>query len=151
MSEMKPLGRKLPKSFDFGSFLRSHDLLHEVAHGFSRFILLLSGGVGVGAEGKSSVVVAQHTGHRFDVYTVLQCQGCEGMAEVVESDVFQPGVLQDLLMKVDHGIRVVPFASDRGGEHIGIARVRFMFLNQQVYRHLRDGDFSGRSLRLGTG
>lgn len=39
------------------------------------------------------------------------------VAEVVESDVFQPGALQDLLMKVDHGIRVVHFASDRGGKH----------------------------------
>ena len=62
------------------------------------------------------------------------------MAEVVESDVFQAGVLQDLLVKVDYGIRVVHFASDRGGEHIGISWVLFVLLNQQVYCHLRDGD-----------
>ena len=54
-------------------------------------------------------------------------------------------------MKVDHGIRVVHFASDRGGEHIGISWVLFALLNQQVYCHLRDGDFPDGSLRLGAG
>ena len=65
ISEMKPLGRKLPKSYDFGSFPRSHDLPNETAHGFRRFALLLPGGVGVDAESESGVVVPQHTGHRF--------------------------------------------------------------------------------------
>ena len=95
----------------------SHDLLHEVPHGFRCFVLLLPGGVGVGAESESRVVVAQHAGHRFDIHAVLQRQGCEGVSEVMKSDVFQPRVFQDLLVKVDHGIRVVHFSSVRVGRN----------------------------------
>ena len=84
----------LPSCPAFFAFFCSHDLLHEVSHGFRCFVLLLPGGVGVGAEGESSVVMAQHAGHRLDVYAVLQCQGCKGMsfaimgADVHESCVF---------------------------------------------------------------
>ena len=49
-----------------------HHLRHEAAHGFRRLVLHLAGGVGVGAEGESCIVVAQHTGDRLDVYAVLQ-------------------------------------------------------------------------------
>ena len=47
-------------------------------------------------KGESGVVVAQHTGHCLDIHAVLQCQGCEGMAEVMKSDVFQPCVFQNI-------------------------------------------------------
>ena len=57
----------------------SHHLGHEISHGFRRLVLHLSGGVGVGAQGEAHVVVSQHTGHRLDVYAVLQRQGCEGV------------------------------------------------------------------------
>ena len=56
-----------------------HHLGHEISHGFRRLILHLAGGVGVGAEGKPCVVVAQHTGDRLDVHAVLESQGCEGV------------------------------------------------------------------------
>ena len=36
----------------------SHDLIHKISHLFCRLLLLLAGGVGVGAEGESGVVVA---------------------------------------------------------------------------------------------
>ena len=42
-------------------------------------VLLLPGGVGVGAEGKPGVVVAQHGGYGFHVHAVLQGRGGEGM------------------------------------------------------------------------
>ena len=56
-----------------------HHLAHEVSHGFCRLILHLPGGVGVGAKGEARVIVAQHTGDRFDVHAVLQGQSGEGM------------------------------------------------------------------------
>ena len=46
-------------------FLSLSNLLHEVAHGGSRLVLLLASGVGVGPQGKPGVEVAQHGGHRF--------------------------------------------------------------------------------------
>ena len=56
-----------------------HHLGHEISHGFRRLILHLPGGVGVGSEGESGIVVAQHTGDSLDVHAVLQGQGGEGM------------------------------------------------------------------------
>ena len=40
-----------------------HDLLHEVPHGLGGLVLLLPGGVGVGAQGEPGVEVAQHGGY----------------------------------------------------------------------------------------
>lgn len=61
------------------SLISSHHLCHEAAHGLCSFVLLLTGGVGVGAESEARIVVAQHTADSFDVYAVLQGQRCEGM------------------------------------------------------------------------
>ena len=55
-------------------------LRHEVAHGLGCLVLLLSGGVGVGAESEPCVVVAQHGGDGLDVYAILKGQGGEGVA-----------------------------------------------------------------------
>lgn len=57
-------------------FSALHDLFHDISHGLSGIILFLPRGMSVGAEGKTSVVVAQHTGHGFDIHTILQ--GCSG-------------------------------------------------------------------------
>ena len=56
-----------------------HHLRHETAHGFRRLILHLPGGVSVGAQGKSRVVVAQDAGHRLDVHAVLEGQRGKGV------------------------------------------------------------------------
>ena len=53
------------------------DLCHKISHSFRRLILHLSGGMGVGAEGKSGVIVSQHIADGFYVHTVLEGQGCE--------------------------------------------------------------------------
>ena len=63
----------------FAFFFCSHDLRHKAAHGLRGFLLLLPGGVGVGAERKSRVIVSQHTADRFYVHTVLQRQRGEGV------------------------------------------------------------------------
>ena len=40
--------------------LLSHDLVHEISHLFCGLLLLLAGGVGIGAEGEACIVMAQH-------------------------------------------------------------------------------------------
>ena len=35
--------------------------------------------MGVGIEGESCGEVTEHTGHRLDIHSVLQSNGCEGM------------------------------------------------------------------------
>ena len=52
-----------------------HYLRHKAAHSPGGLILFLTGGVGIGAEGKPGVVVTQHSGYGFHVHTVLQCHG----------------------------------------------------------------------------
>ena len=55
----------------FLSSFCSHDLRHKAAHGLCGFVLLLAGGVGVGAQREARVVVAQHAADGFDVHAVL--------------------------------------------------------------------------------
>lgn len=57
---------------DIFAFILLHDLGHEISHSSCCLILNLSGGVGVGAEGKSGIVVVQHTVDAFHVYAVLE-------------------------------------------------------------------------------
>ena len=42
--------------------------------------------MGVGVQSEAGGEVTQHSGHGLDVYTILQCDGCEGVSEVVEPD-----------------------------------------------------------------
>ena len=123
-------------------FFCLHDLRHEAAHGLCGLVLLLSRSVGVGAECKSGVIVAEHTADGFDVHSVLQCQRCEGMSEVVKSDVRQSRVLQDLLVQVYDGVWVVHLTGCRRGEHVGILGMLFVFGNQQVNSLLRYADLA---------
>ena len=51
--------------------ISSHHLCHEAAHGLCGFVLLLTGGVGVGAESEPRIVVPQHTADSFHVHAVL--------------------------------------------------------------------------------
>ena len=52
---------------------------HDAAYGPGGLVLFLAGGVGVDAEGKSSVVMPQHGGICFHVHTVLQRHCREGV------------------------------------------------------------------------
>ena len=40
--------------------------------------------MGIGVQGEACGEVAQHAGHRFDINTVLEGDGCEGETEIVE-------------------------------------------------------------------
>ena len=83
-------------------FLFLSNLFHETAHGGGGFVLLLASGVGVSPQSEPGIEVAQHGGHCFHIHTVLQRRGSESMAEVMESEVLQAGILQDLLVEVHH-------------------------------------------------
>ena len=65
------------------SLISSHHLCHEAAHGLCGFVLLLTGGVGVGAESEPRIVVPQHTADSFHVHAVLQGQCGKGVSEIV--------------------------------------------------------------------
>lgn len=140
----------LPNRCAVGFPLRplSH-LRHEVAHGLRCLVLLLSGGVGVGAERESCIVVAQHGGDGFDVYAVLKSQGGEGVPEVVEPEVLQASVLQDALVQGSHRIRVVHGSGAGGREEPGVTWVLGVLLDEQLHCFLWDGDLPDRVLRLG--
>ena len=58
----------------------------DISHGLGSFLLCRGGDVGIGIQGESCGEVAQHAGHRLDIYSVLQRNGCEGVAESMESD-----------------------------------------------------------------
>ena len=50
--------------------------------------------------------MAQGTGQRLDVHTILQGQRCEGVSEVMESNVLSADGFQDFVMCMTEGIRV---------------------------------------------
>ena len=97
----------------FLRFYCLHDLRHEAAHRLCGLVLLLPCCVSVGSQGKSCIVVTEHTADRFHVHTILQCQRCEGMSEIMKSDVRQPRILQYFLMQVYDGIGIVHLPCDR--------------------------------------
>ena len=90
-----------------------HDLCHKISHCLRCSVLLLSDGVGVGAEGEACVVVSQHTGNRFHIHTVLESQGRECVSQVVGADVFQPNVFSDFLVELHHRVWMVHLSRDR--------------------------------------
>ena len=107
--------------------------------------------MGVGAEGKACVVVPQHTADRFHVDAVLESYCGEGVSQTVQRDVLQVGILEDFLVELRHGVRVVHLSGARGGKHILVVRVLAVLLDQEVYRLLGDGDPADRSFGFGAG
>jgi len=55
----------------FAEFFALHDPCHKISHRL-RCSVLLSGGVGVGAEGEAGIIVPQYTDDSFDIYPVLE-------------------------------------------------------------------------------
>ena len=105
-------------------------LRHEVSHLFCGTSLHLPRGVRVGAERKAGVIVTQHRGYCFDIYTVLQCQGCKRVSQVVEPDMIQSRVLEDTLVERHDRVGVIHFAGPAGREHPRIVRVLGVLLLQ---------------------
>ena len=71
------------------------------------------------------------------------------MAQIVEADMLQPGILQNFLMQLYHRIGVVHSTAHRRWEQVGIAGVFVVFLFQQFHRFRGQGNLSHRVVRLG--
>ena len=106
-------------------------------------------GVGVGAEGKARVIVAQCAGQRLDVHAVLEGQRGEGVSEVMKAYVFRTDCLQYLFVGVAEGVRVEHGAGLGRHEQVGTVWVLCALLYQQLHRPLRNGQLADGVRRLG--
>ena len=61
--------------------------------------------MGVGVQGETCGEVAQHAGHRLDIHAVLECDSCEGVAEIMESDLVDTCPFKYPLQHVVYTIR----------------------------------------------
>ena len=61
--------------------------------------------MGVGVQGEACGEVAQHAGDGFDIHTVLEGDGGEGVAEVVEPDLRDACSLQHTLEHIINAVR----------------------------------------------
>ena len=86
----------------------------HVSHGLGGFLLCRSGDMGICVKGKPSGEVAQHAGHRFDDHAVLEGDGGEGVAEVVESNLLDACSLQHPLEHIVDAVRRDGSAVRRG-------------------------------------
>ena len=59
----------------------------------------------VGVQREACRKMPQHARHGLDVHTVLQGQRCEGVAQVMETHLWQPCPLQDAVQHVQDAIR----------------------------------------------
>ena len=82
-------------------------LLHaqHISHGLGGFFLRRFGYMGIGVQGEAGGEVARHSGHRLDIHTVLESDGCEGVAEVMESDLRDANPLQNPLQHIVDTVR----------------------------------------------
>ena len=61
--------------------------------------------MGIGVQSEACGEVAQHAGHCLDVHSVLEGNGSEGVAKVMESDLGDASSFEDALQHVVHTIR----------------------------------------------
>ena len=125
---------------------------HEAAHSLGGFPLHLIGHVGVGVQGEARTVMAQDGGHRFGIYSLLDCQRGEGVTQSVEGDVFgDSGLFQQFFVQPSDTVWPIELACYRGGEHDGVGGVLAVFLDQQVDGLLRQENCPHRVGGFGLG
>ena len=98
----------------------------------------------VDVQRKACAAVTEHGGDCFHVHAALQRGRGEAVSQVVKSDVLQSNVLADLAVDLYDGVRVIHFAGYRGRKHVGIFRVLFMLLLQQLCSFIRNGNVADR-------
>ena len=119
-----------------------HLLADDPADGVGGVLFHLGRGVGVGVQREPCRVVAQRAGQRFHVYPAFQGQRGEGVSEIMEPNVLRADGFQNFVMGSPEGVRVIHGSGFGRWEQIRIARVLFVFGNQQVDRLLRKGQRS---------
>ena len=93
--------------------------------------------MGIGVQCEACGEVAEHAADGLDIYTILEGNGCEGVAEVVESDLGDASPFQHPLKHIIHTVRGDRAAIGRR-EYILVMGLGFL-LFQNFYRLLRDG------------
>ena len=94
----------------------------DISHGLSCFFLCRCCHMGIGVQGEACGEVTEHAGHRLDVHAVLEGDGGEGVAEIVESDLRDASPFEDTLEHVVDAIRG-DGAAVGGWEDVGILQL----------------------------
>jgi len=82
-----------------GPVFSAHLLADDPTDGVRCVLSHLRRGVGVGVQGEPCRIVAQRAGQRFHVHPAFQRQRCEGVAQVMEPDVFRADSFQNFIMR----------------------------------------------------
>ena len=90
--------------------------------------------MGIGVQGEACGEVTQHTTDSLDVNSVLERDGCEGVAKIMESDLVDTCPFKYPLQHIVDAVRR-DGTTVRGGEHIGVIGFLFLFF-QNFYRLL---------------
>ena len=84
-----------------------HLLADDPTDGIGSVLSHLRRGMGVGVQGKPCRIVAQRAGQRFHVYPAFQRQRCEGVAQIVKTDVLRADGLQNFVLGSAESVRVL--------------------------------------------
>ena len=106
----------------------------NISNRLRRFLLCRSGDMGVGVQGEACGEVTQHTADGLDIHSVLQCDGCEGVAEVVKSDLRDASPFEDAPEHIVDAVRRDGANLGRG-EYVLVMGLGFL-LFQDFYRLL---------------
>ena len=79
----------------FGGALHIHS--QESAYLLSRVLLHLGGDVAVGIQGEPCGIMPKQARQCLHIHTILECQCCEGMAQIVKADLLHPTAFQQPL------------------------------------------------------
>ena len=90
-----------------GPVFLPHLLADDPADGIGDVLLHLGRGVSVGVQREPRRVVAQCAGQRFHVHPAFQRQRGEGVAQVMESNVFRADGFQNFVMGSPESVRVI--------------------------------------------
>ena len=85
--------------------------------------------MGIGDQGEACGKVTQHAADGLNVYAVLQGEGCEGVTEVIESDLRDACPLQNSLQHIVHAVRG-DGPTVGGGEHILVMGLGFLLIEE---------------------
>ena len=118
----------------FWYFFMLHRLADDTADGIRRVPFHIRRGVGVGAESEVRAVAAQGAGERFRVHAAFQRQRCECVPQIMEANMLRFDGLQEFVMGVMEGVRIVHGASLGRWEHVGVWQMLFVLLNEQLHR-----------------
>ena len=116
-------------NFLSGPVFSAHLLADDPADGVGGVLLHLGCGVGIGVQGEPSRVVTQGTGQRFHVHPAFQRQRGEGVAQVMESNVFRADGFQNFVMGSPEGVRVIHGSGLGGRKQIRVCWVLFVLGN----------------------